>query len=299
MDLLKLEEFHQTAQTKKSKRIAIAAAQDPPVLLAIQKALEERIIEPVLIGNTAEIRQIASSISFDLEGIEIVHDPDPVSSCQTAVDTIRSGKADILMKGMVSTAPLLKAILDKKSGLRKRKLLSHFAFMEIPGHHKLLGVTDAAMSIHPSLEDKVNIILNAVEVFHRLGKMNPKVAVLGPIETVNKKIESTVHAGKIKEMNRQGKIEGCLIDGPLALDIAVSKHAAEHKKIEGDVAGDADLLVAPDLNSGNILYKSMTCLGCGTSAAIVMGASAPVVLTSRADSDQSKLMSIALAAALE
>ncbi len=299
MELITLEEFHQTAQIKKTKRIAIAAAQDPPVLMAIHKAFHERIIEPVLIGDSDQIKQIAESIHFSLENVEVVHDPDPVSSCITAVDIIRNGEADILMKGMVSTAPLLKAILHKKNGLRKRDMLSHFAFMELTGYHKLLGITDAAMSIKPGLKEKISIILNAVEVFHRLGKMNPKVAVLGPIEMVNDKIESTVHASQIKQMNRQGKISGCIIDGPLALDIAVSKQAAEHKNIDGNVAGDADLLLAPDLNSGNILYKSMIFLGGATSAAIVMGASVPVVLTSRSDSDQSKLMSIALAAALE
>lgn len=299
MELLTLEEFYQTAQTKKSKRIAIAAAQDPPVLKAIQKAFHERIIEPVLIGDSDQIKRMSESINFSLENIEVVHDPDPVSSCSKAVDIIRNGEADILMKGMVPTAPLLKAILDKKKGIRKRDMLSHFAFMEMPGYHKLLGITDAAMSIKPGLKDKISIILNAVEVFHRLGKMNPKVAVLGPIEMVNDSIESTVHAGQIKLLNQQGKINGCIIDGPLALDIAVSKQAAEHKKIEGDVAGDADLLLAPDLNSGNILYKSMIFLGGATSASIIMGASVPVVLTSRSDSDQSKLMSIALAAALE
>jgi phosphate butyryltransferase len=299
MELLILDEFFQTAQTKKSKRIVIAAAQDPHVLKAIQKAYQERIIEPVLIGDSDQIQRISESISFNLEKVVVIHDPDPVSSCRTAVDIIREGKADILMKGMVSSAPLLKAILDKKNGLRKRDLLSHFAFMEIPGYHKLLGITDAAMSIKPSLKDKISIILNAVEVFHRLGKRNPKVAVLGPIEKVNERIESTVHAREIMKLNQQGKIKGCIVDGPLALDIAVSKEAAEHKKIKGDVAGDADLLVTPDLNSGNILYKSMTFLGGATSASVIMGASVPVVLTSRADSDQSKLMSIALAAALE
>ena len=297
--MIRLEEFHQTAQTKKSKRIAVAAAQGPHVLQAIQKAFDERIIEPILIGDSEEIRLIAGSIGFDLTNIEIIHDPDPVSCCSTAVNIIRAGKAEILMKGLVSTAPLLKAILDKKAGLKKRDLLSHFAFMELPGYHKLLGITDAAMSIQPGLKDKINIILNAVEVFHRLGVANPKVAVLGPIEMVNAKIESTVHARRIRDLNRQGKINGCLIDGPLALDIAVSEQAAKHKNIEGEVAGDADLLVAPDLNSGNILYKSLTCLSQATSAAIVMGANVPVVLTSRADTDQSKLMSIALAAALD
>jgi phosphate butyryltransferase len=177
-------------------------------------------------------------------------------------------------------------------------VLSHLALFEIPGYHKLLAVTDAAMNICPDAEEKVSIIRNAVEVYHRLGQKNPKIAVIGPVEIVNQKIESTVHASMLTLMNRRGQITGCLIDGPLALDNAVNKEAAEHKGIISEVAGDVDIILTPDLNSGNILYKSLIFLAGSTSAAIVMGADSPVVLTSRADSEASKLMSVVLAAAL-
>jgi phosphate butyryltransferase len=203
------------------------------------------------------------------------------------------------MKGLVPTAPFLKAILQKETGIKKRDVLSHFALFELSGYHKLLGVTDAAMNINPDLDEKVSIIRNAIEVYQRLGISEPKVAVIGPLEVVNPKIESTLHAAMLTLMNKRNQITGCKIDGPLALDNAISKEAAELKGIDSEVAGDADIIVTPDLNSGNILYKSLIFLAGGTSAAIIMGADSPVVLTSRADSELSKFMSIVLAAAMD
>ena len=202
------------------------------------------------------------------------------------------------MKGLVSTAPLLKAVLNKANGLRKAPTLSHFAIIESPYYHKLLGITDAGMNIAPEFDEKVNIINNSIEVFHRLGNMNPKVAIIGPLEMVNPKIESTMHAAMLTVMNQRGQIKGCIIDGPFAIDNAISSKAAEHKGIKSEVAGDADILVAPELNSGNILYKALMFMGGCTSAAVIMGERVPIVLTSRADTDKSKMMSIALAAAM-
>ena len=222
----------------------------------------------------------------------------PAKASIKAVSLIKDNKADILMKGLVSTAPLLKAVLDKENGLRKGATLSHFALIESPYYHKLIGVTDAAMNIAPEFAEKVDIVNNAVEVFHRLGNKNPKVAIIGPLEIVNPKIESTSHAAMLTVMNNRGQITGCIIDGPFAIDNAVSKEAAEHKGIHSDVAGDADILVTPELNSGNVLYKTLMFLGGCTSAAVIMGARVPIVLTSRADTDKSKMMSIALAAAM-
>jgi phosphate butyryltransferase len=202
------------------------------------------------------------------------------------------------MKGLVSTAPLLKAVLDKDKGLRKNELLSHAAVFEVPSYHKLITITDAAMNVEPNLEEKAGIIENAVEMLHRIGVKEPKVGVLAPIEKVNPKIQSTVDAGDLKTLNKEGRIKSCRVDGPFAMDIAVSREAALHKGIRSEVAGDVDILLAPDLNSGNILYKTLIFLADSISAAVVMGASAPIVLTSRADSEQSKRMSIALAAVL-
>ncbi|MCG8410438.1 MAG: phosphate butyryltransferase [Bacteroidales bacterium] len=298
MTLKSLNDLIELAKNKETRRLAVAAAADKPVLEAVKNAHKEGIIIPVLVGNKEEIEKISAEINFDISGIEIYEENNPAKASVKAVSLIKEGKADILMKGLVSTAPLLKAVLDKENGLRKAPTLSHFALIESPYYHKLLGLTDAAMNIAPEFNEKVNIIKNAVEVYHRLGNSNPKVAVVGPLEVVNPKIESTTHAAMLSTMNNRGQIKGCTIDGPFAIDNAVSKEAAEHKGITGDVAGDADILVAPELNSGNILYKTLMFMGGCTSAAVIMGAKVPVVLTSRADTDKSKMMSIALAAAM-
>jgi len=298
MALKSLNDIIDLAKGKKTRRLVVAAAADKPVLEAVKNAYKEQIIIPVLVGNKTIIEQIAKEIDFDLSSIDIYEEDNPAKASVKAVSLIREGKAEILMKGLVSTAPLLKAVLDKENGLRKGATLSHFALIESPYYHKLIGVTDAAMNITPEFNEKINIVNNAVEVFHRLGNNNPKVAIIGPLEVVNPKIESTSHAAMLTVMNNRGQIKGCTIDGPFAIDNAVSKKAAEHKGIISDVAGDADILVAPDLNSGNILYKSLMFMGGSTSAAVIMGAKVPVVLTSRADTDKSKMMSIALAAAM-
>ena len=298
MSIKTLNDIVNKAKEKETRRLAVAAAADKPVLEAVKNAYRENIIIPVLVGNKTEIEKICHEIGFDLTGVEIHEESNPAKSAVKAVELIREGNADILMKGLVSTAPLLKAVLDKEKGLTKGSTLSHFALVESPYYHKLLGITDAAMNIAPEFNEKVHIINNGVEVFHRLGEKEPKVAIVGPLEVVNPKIESTTHGALLAVMNNRSQIKGCKIDGPLAMDNAVSKEAAEHKGIKSEVAGDADILVAPDLNSGNILYKSMMFLGGATSAAVIMGAKVPVVLTSRADTDKSKMMSIALAAAM-
>ena len=202
------------------------------------------------------------------------------------------------MKGLVSTGVLLKAVLNKEVGLRKGALLSHVAIFETPFYHKLLGVTDAAMNVNPDLEEKIGIIKNAVEVFHGLGNSNPKVAIVGSVETINPRMEATMHAATISMMNYRKQITGCIIDGPLAIDGAVSKKSADLKNITSDVAGDVDIILAPDIDGANILYKSMNFLGGATAAAVIMGAKVPIVLTSRGDTERSKYLSIALAAAI-
>lgn len=299
MELLKLADIFEKARKRKSRRLVVAAADELNVLQAVLRAKEEDISDPILVGNTARILAICRENRLEVEDIPIIEEKDQENACRLAVNLIRSGEAEILMKGLVATAPLLKAVLDREHGLRKSEVLSHAALFEIPTYHKLLAVTDAAMNVDPGVPEKVSIIENAVEIFHRLGIKNPKVAVLCPVERVNHKIQSTLDAEEIKKLNVSGKISGCRIDGPLALDNAVSLEAAKHKGIESPVAGDADILLAPDLNSGNILYKSLIFFGSSISAAVVMGAHAPIVLTSRADSEQSKLMSIALASALD
>ena len=298
MVLKSLNDIVKLAKEKETRRLVVAAAADKPVLEAVKNATKEGIIIPVLVGNKVEIERISKEINFDLTDIVIYEENNPAKSSVIAVSLIKEGKADILMKGLVSSAPLLKAVLNKENGLRKGATLSHFALIESPYYHKLIGVTDAGMNIAPEFNEKVNIVNNSVEVFHRLGNMNPKVAIIGPVEVVNEKIESTTHAAMLTVMNSRGQINNCTIDGPFGMDNAVSKKAAEHKGIVSDVAGDADILVTPDLNSGNILYKTLMFMGGSTSAAVIMGAKVPIVLTSRADTDKSKMMSIALAAAM-
>ena len=298
MELKKLDVLIDKAKAR-NRRLVVAAAADEPVLEAVANARKEGIAEPILVGDKSEIEKIAAKIGFDLKGVEIIHEPDPYKASVKAVQIIREGKADIMMKGLVATGPLLKAVLDKENGLRKGALISHVAFFESPYYHKLLCVTDAAMNVAPEFDEKVTILTNAVEAFHKLGIKNPKVAVIAAVEVVNPKMEATVHAAMLTQMNRRKQIKGCIIDGPLGFDNAVSKEAAEHKGIVSEVAGDADIILCHDINVANVLYKSMAFLGGATLAAVLMGATVPIVLTSRADSDRSKLLSIALAAAME
>lgn len=296
MLLQSLNTFIEIATSKPKKKIAVAAAEDKPVLQAVKEAVELNIIEPILIGNQELINKIADEISFDLTTYQVINVSDPAKSASEAVKQVKEGNAQILMKGFVGTADYLRAILNKEFGLRKGALLSHIGFFESDAYHKVFALTDAAQNIAPEINDKIAIINNAVDFYHNLGITMPKVALLSAIEGVNPKMEDTMDAAAITMMNRRNQIKGCIIDGPLAFDNAISKEAAEHKGIESDVAGDVDLLVTPEIVSGNVLYKSFTYIGRATVAAVILGASVPIVLTSRADSDRSKLMSIALAA---
>ena len=295
----KLNDLTKIAKSQGKKRIVVAIAADLHVLEALKNATKLGIVQAVLVGDKFEIQKIASSIQFDLSELEVIDEKDTHKACQKSVSIIKEGGADILMKGLVATGTLLKAVLDKEKGLRKGGLLSHVAFFESPYYHKLLCITDAAMNVAPDLGEKVSIVENAVEVYHKLGIEKPKVAIVGAVETVNPKMEATVHAALLTQMNKRNQIKGCEIDGPLALDNIVSKEAAEHKGIVSNVAGDVDIIVTPDINVGNVFYKSLNFLGGAMAAAVVMGASVPIVLTSRSDSEQSKLMSIVLAAAMK
>ncbi|HBG58735.1 bifunctional enoyl-CoA hydratase/phosphate acetyltransferase [Proteiniphilum sp. UBA1028] len=295
-----LDELMQHAKSRPRCIVAVAAAEDRHVLEALQAATGEGIVDPLLVGNKLEIEEIAHAIGFSLKGIKIVdHAGDGAASARIAVSMVRAGEADILMKGGVSTGDLLKAVLDRESGLRREEqLLSHVAFFQSPYYHKLFCVTDVAMNIAPNLEEKAQIINNAVRACQLMGIETPKVAVAAAVEKVNPKMEATVHAALLKEMNLDGRIGGCVVDGPFAIDIAVNREAALHKGIGSEVAGDCDIILVPDIEAGNIFYKALNFLGGAVSAAAVMGASVPVVLTSRSDDERSKLFSIALAACL-
>jgi phosphate butyryltransferase len=293
-----LSEIVDLAKNKETRKIAVASAGDEHVLEAIRNAQTEGIIDPILVGDERNIRAISQKIKFDLEGIRIINIEDNEEAAAMAVSLIKNGEAEILMKGLVSTGILMKCVLDKENGLRKGATLSHVALFETPFYHKLLGVTDAAMNVSPDLAKKIAIIKNAIQVFHGLGNLNPKVAIVGSVETVNPQMEATMHAATISMMNYRKQITGCIIDGPLAIDNAVSKKASELKNITSDVAGDVDLILGPDIDGANILYKTLSFLGGASAAAVIMGATVPIVLTSRADTEKSKFLSIALAAAI-
>ncbi len=279
-------------------KLALAVAQDSYALDAVSKAAAKGFIKPVLVGNKEQIVQLAHDENIQLDSWEIVDEPDTIKAVEIAVTLVHDGIADVLMKGGCSTAQLLKGVLNKEWGLRKGALLSHFALFEIPAYHKLLGITDVAINIAPTLEDKVAIISNAVEFLKRLGISNPKVALIAAVETVNEQMPATVDAAGLAQMNRDHIIRDCLVEGPLAFDTAISRESAEHKNLVSEVAGDADLLVMPDIEAGNVLYKALAYFAGSLVASVILGASAPVVLTSRSDSEEAKLNSILLAAAV-
>ncbi len=296
MILKSLDVFIDIAKQKQLKKVVVASAEDEPVLIAVSEARKAGIIEPILVGNVNKILEIAKNVNLDFKDVEIIDEPDPATASKKAVRIIRDGKGHILMKGLVGSADFLRAVLDKENGLRKGELLSHIGFFDPKAYHKLIAVTDAAQNINPTFEEKVGILKNSIDLYHHLGVENPKIAIVAAVETVNPKMETTVHAAMLTQMCRRGQFKGCIIDGPLAFDNTVSKEAAEHKGIVSDVAGDADLVFTPNIEVANVLYKCITNFGGATVAAVILGALVPIVLTSRADSEKSKLSSLALAA---
>ena len=276
-------------------KIAVAVAQDAEVLLAVDAAYKLGIASAILVGDEAEIRAIAEKLNIDLANYEILHEADKVEACRKAVKLVRDKEADGVMKGIVDTSVILKAVLDKEIGLRMSPVLSHVAVFEVPGYDRLFYLTDAAMTIAPDAETKKHILKNAVQVAHALGNENPIAACLCAVEKVNPKMQATLDAAALVEANKAGEITGCTVIGPLALDNAISVEAAHHKGITDPNAGHADILLVPAIEVGNVFYKSMVFMARAKNAGVIVGAKAPVVLTSRADSDETKLNSIALA----
>lgn len=276
--------------------ISVAAAQDPDVLEALQRARQEGIANAILVGSQEKIEKIAAENNLNLKKSEIINEQDDAAAVRTAIQLIRKGEANVLMKGLCSTATLMKAVLDRENGLREKKLLSHFALFEVSAYPKLIMMSDAALNIAPTLQEKISITENAIFAAHQLGVEQPKVAMITAVEKVNpEKMPATTDAAIIAKMGERGQISGALIDGPLAVDNAFSQESCRIKGIRSVVGGDADIAIVPDIESGNIFYKVLTYLAKSKTAGIVIGARVPIVLTSRADSDESKFLSIAAA----
>ncbi|HCI28791.1 MAG TPA: bifunctional enoyl-CoA hydratase/phosphate acetyltransferase [Fervidobacterium sp.] len=288
----KLTELLDKAKTVGKKTVAVVAADDGVVLNAVEMARKEGIVDAILFGSSEKISRAAHESGVDLSNYQVINS---VSPADDAARTVAEGKASFIMKGNIQTGSLMKAVLKDEYNLKTGRTMSLVSIFETPLYHKLLIVTDAGMTIAPDLEQKIHLVENAVLVCRQaIGVEKPKVAVLGAIEVVNPKMEATIHAALLSKMNERGQIKGCIVDGPFALDNAVSKEAAEHKGIMSPVAGDADILLMPDIEAGNIFYKSMIFLAGGKVASAIIGAKCPVALTSRADTDETKLLSLAL-----
>ena len=282
------------AKERGPKTISVACCQDKEVLMAVEMARKEKIANSILIGDIEKTKAIAKDIDLDLNNYELLHIEDLSEASLKSVELVTQGKADMVMKGLVDTSIILKAVLDKDKGLRTDNVLSHVAVFDIESYNKLFLITDAAMNLAPELNVKKQIIENACKVAHSLDIKIPKVAVLCAKEKVNPKMKDTVDAKELEEMCNRGEITGCIVGGPFALDNAVSIEAAKHKGITHPVAGQADILLAPDIEAGNILYKSLVFFSKSKNAGVIVGAKAPIILTSRADSEETKLNSVAL-----
>lgn len=280
------------------KRIAVAAAQDSAVLEAVREARHQGIADAVLVGDEAKIREIAASMDMDLAGYEIIDEPDMVQAALKAVKLAHDGQVDMYMKGLVDTKNFLKSVLDKEVGLRTGGPLSHVCVFDVPCIDRLLFLTDVAFITYPTLEDKVHIINNTVPVCRACGVENPKVAPLAAVEVVNPKMETTVEAAELTKMCEEGEITGCVVDGPLSLDLAIDAEAAKHKgATDRKIQGDADVLLFPDIHAGNLVYKAIVHMVPGVkNGCILTGTKVPVILTSRSDTFETKVNSIALAA---
>lgn len=277
---------------------AVAHPCEESALTGAVEAAQAGLIEPILVGPAAKIEETARSVNIDLGKLEIVDASHSVDSAKKAVDLVKQGRAEVLMKGSLHSDELLSAIVSRDGGLRTGRRISHVFVMDVPTYHKVLIITDAAINIAPTLEDKVDICQNAIDLVNSLRHdkpEKPKVAILAAVETVTTRMPATIDAAALCKMAERGQIKGGVLDGPLAFDNAISKQAAETKGIKSTVAGDPDILLAPDLEAGNILAKQLTFLANADSAGLVLGAKVPVILTSRADSVRSRIASCAVA----
>lgn len=288
------EQIIKFAKERGPKTISVACCQDKEVLIAVEEARQNKIANAILVGDIEKTKQIAKYINIDLENYQLIDIKDLSEASLKAVELVSQGKADMVMKGLVDTSIILKSVLSKDVGLRTGNVLSHVAVFDVDGYDRLLFITDAAMNLSPDVNIKKQIIENACKVAYSLDIEEPKVAVICAKEKVNPKMQDTIDAKELEQMWENGEIKGCIVGGPFGLDNAVSIEAAKHKGIDHQVAGKADILLAPDIEAGNILYKSLVFFSKSKNAGVIVGAKAPIILTSRADSEETKLNSIAL-----
>jgi phosphate butyryltransferase len=295
---MKLDLLIEKATQLKNQTVAVASAEDEEVIEAVSEAVKRNLANFLLYGDKEKILTLINEINGNLlqnSTVQIIHTNSSQLAAENAVKAVKLNEADVLMKGNIPTASMLKAVLNKESGLRTGSVLSHVSVFEVDGFEKFIILTDAAMNIAPDLEQKVHITNNAVMIAKKIGVEIPKVAPIAAVEVVNPVMQATLDASALTVMNKRGQIKDCVIDGPLALDNAISSFAAEHKGIVSEVAGQADILLVPTIEVGNALYKSLVYFAKAKVGAVIAGAKAPIVLTSRADTAESKLYSLALA----
>lgn len=293
-----LNEIINLAKRIGPQKIAVAAPEDMEILKALNQAVREKIIQGILVGDREKIQKLCQEEDINPGDFEIINELDGYKASLICCELISQRKAALMMKGLVGTAAFLRAVLDKENGLTTGRLLSHLAVFEIPSYPKLLMLTDVAINISPDLSEKAQIIQNAVDMAHCLGIQKPFVACIAAIEKINpEKMRSTVDAAALSMMAKRGQIKGAVVDGPFGMDNAVSLESAKIKGVKSEIAGKADILLVPQIESGNVIYKTLTELARAKCAAIVLGARSPVVLTSRADDYETKFVSIALGVA--
>lgn len=278
------------------KKVAVVSAQDEHTLEAVFKAKKDNIVEPILIGNKKKIIEILSGLHESVLEESIINVESDSEAAEKAVELINENKADFIMKGKIQTADLLRAVVNKENGLRTGKVMSHIVIHEIPTYHKLLAVTDGGMMMYPNLDEKKQILENAVSTFLALGYENPKVAVLAAVETVNPKMQESVDADMLKKLNIKGEIKNCIVEGPISYDLTMSKESASIKGFVSPVTGEADIIVVPNITVGNILGKSLVYSAGAKMAGFIVGAKVPIVLTSRGSTSEEKYLSLALSA---
>jgi len=303
-------ELVEMAKRKGPRRVAIVAAHDPATLLAAREAQKEGLAYPILVGDSAAITGMAKERDIDLAGMTVIDEPHPKLAARRAVELVKNGQADLAMNGLAQPRHLIEAALasagtsassveplstrDREKGLRNGRLLTNVGVFEIPGLDRLLMVSDIGVVVSPTLEQRAAIIQNAIGVAHRLGIEEPRVAILAATETVDPRVPLSVDAAKLSKMAQRGQIKGGIVDGPMALDIAISPHSARIKGIKGDVAGQADILIVPDIEAGNLLTKTITYFAKGIMASVVIGGKCPLAMPSRADPPEAKLASLAV-----